>query len=65
MRAVIVEQFGPLEGAAVRQIESPGPGPGQVLIGTQYAGVNFPDVLMINGAYQVKPELPFSPGMEV
>ncbi|MDX1514022.1 MAG: NADPH:quinone oxidoreductase family protein, partial [Gammaproteobacteria bacterium] len=28
-------------------------------------GVNFPDVLMINGAYQVKPELPFSPGMEV
>ena len=65
MRAVVVEKFGPLEEASVEQIESPVPAPGEVLIETQYAGVNFPDVLMINGTYQVKPEPPFSPGMEV
>ncbi len=65
MRAVIVDKFGPLEEASVKQIDAPQPGAGQVLIETRYAGVNFPDLLMINGAYQVKPELPFSPGMEV
>lgn len=65
MRAVVVEKFGPLDEASVRDIESPVPESRQVLIETKYAGVNFPDLLMINGAYQVKPELPFSPGMEV
>jgi len=65
MRAVVVEKFGPLDEASVRDIESPAPQSRQVLIETKYAGVNFPDLLMINGAYQVKPELPFSPGMEV
>lgn len=65
MRAVVVEKFGPLEEALVKEVESPTPGSGQILIESRYIGVNFPDVLMINGAYQVKPELPFSPGMEV
>lgn len=65
MRAVIVERFGPLEDAAVKEVDAPEPGPKQVLIEARNAGVNFPDVLMITGAYQVKPELPFSPGMEV
>ncbi len=65
MRAVIVEQFGPLENAVVKDVEPPVPGPKQVLIEVRNAGVNFPDLLMISGAYQVKPELPFSPGMEV
>ncbi len=65
MRAVIVERFGPLENAVVKEVEPPKPGPKQVLIEARNAGVNFPDVLMISGAYQVKPELPFSPGMEV
>ncbi len=65
MRAVIVERFGPLENAVVKEVEPPKPGPKQVLIEARNAGVNFPDVLMISGAYQVKPEFPFSPGMEV
>lgn len=65
MRAVVVEKFGPLENASVEDVDAPAPGAGQVLIDSQFAGVNFPDLLMINGAYQVKPELPFSPGMEV
>ncbi|HSS62981.1 MAG TPA: NADPH:quinone oxidoreductase family protein, partial [Gammaproteobacteria bacterium] len=65
MRAVIVERFGPLEEAAVKEVGPPTPGPRQVLIEARNAGVNFPDLLMISGAYQVKPELPFTPGMEV
>ncbi|MDX1514878.1 MAG: alcohol dehydrogenase catalytic domain-containing protein, partial [Gammaproteobacteria bacterium] len=65
MRAVVVEKFGPLDDVEVRDVDAPVPESGQILIETRYAGVNFPDVLMINGAYQVKPELPFSPGMEV
>jgi NADPH2:quinone reductase len=65
MRAVIVERFGPLEEAAVKEVETPAPGPKQVLIEARNAGVNFPDLLMITGAYQVRPELPFCPGMEV
>ena len=39
--------------------------PGQVRIGVKAAGVNFPDILMVEGKYQVKPELPFIPGLEV
>ncbi|MDX1528746.1 MAG: NADPH:quinone oxidoreductase family protein [Gammaproteobacteria bacterium] len=65
MRAVMVESFGPLENAAVKEVDAPAPGPNEVLIEVRNAGVNFPDVLIISGAYQVKPELPFIPGMEV
>lgn len=65
MRAVIVERFGPLEDIVVKEVDAPTPGSRQVLIEARNAGVNFPDVLMISGAYQVRPELPFSPGMEV
>jgi len=47
--------------------EVPGliPGPGQVLISVQACGVNFPDTLIIQGKYQFKPDLPFSPGGEI
>jgi NADPH:quinone reductase len=40
------------------------PGSGQVRIAVHAAGLNFPDTLMVAGKYQVKPPLPFSPGME-
>jgi NADPH2:quinone reductase len=42
----------------------PEPGPGQVKVRLRAASVNFPDILMVQGKYQLKPELPFSPGME-
>jgi len=42
----------------------PEPGPGQIVIDVHAAGVNFPDVLLVQGLYQVKPPLPFSPGVE-
>lgn len=47
------------------EVPDPGAGPGQVLVATRAIGCNFPDILMVQGKYQVKPPLPFSPGHEV
>lgn len=44
---------------------TPEPGPGEVRIAVHRAGVNFPDMLLIQGIYQVRPEPPFAPGFEV
>jgi NADPH:quinone reductase len=52
------------QGLRVDDVPDPSPGPGQVLIEVQAAGVNFPDVLLSRGKYQFKPEPPFSPGGE-
>jgi NADPH:quinone reductase len=41
------------------------PGPGQLLVRVRASSANFPDVLMCRGQYQVRPELPFTPGIEV
>ncbi|MEU2782833.1 NADPH:quinone oxidoreductase family protein [Streptomyces sp. NPDC007110] len=46
-------------------IESPTPGDGQVLLKVRAANVNFPDALMCRGQYQVRPPLPFTPGVEI
>ncbi len=62
MKAVLVENFGPIEDAVVRDIPDPAPGDGDVLVAMKAVDVNFPDILVMEGAYQVKPPLPFSPG---
>ena len=43
---------------------TPAPGPGEVLVRIQAASLNFPDLLIVQGQYQVKPALPFIPGSE-
>ena len=48
----------------MQELPDPAPGPGQVLIDVQAAGVNFPDTLIIEGRYQFKPDPPFVPGGE-
>ncbi|MBV8978861.1 MAG: NADPH:quinone oxidoreductase family protein [Alphaproteobacteria bacterium] len=53
-----------LDGLAFETVSLPPPGPGQVRIRLHAAAVNFPDVLMVQGLYQHKPQLPFTPGME-
>lgn len=40
------------------------PGPGEVMVAISHAGLNFPDLLMLSGGYQFRPELPFIPGTE-
>lgn len=65
MRAVLCKAWGPPESLVLEERPTPRPGPGQVLVGVKACGVNFPDTLIIQGKYQFKPELPFSPGGEV
>jgi NADPH2:quinone reductase len=65
MKAVLCKAYGPPESLVVEDIESPIPGAGEVVISVKAASVNFPDVLIIQNKYQVKPPLPFSPGSEV
>ena len=65
MRAVVCKDLGPPEALVVEEIDDPTPEPGTVVIDVKAAGVNFPDTLIIQGQYQFKPELPFSPGGEV
>jgi NADPH:quinone reductase len=66
MRAVVVETLAPNYGGVVlKEIETPKPGPGEVLVKVRAASVNFPDLLMTRGEYQHKPPLPFIPGLEM
>ncbi|OHC65283.1 MAG: NADPH:quinone oxidoreductase [Rhodocyclales bacterium GWA2_65_19] len=65
MHALICEAYGPIDTLVVKDIPSPVPGPRQVLIEVKAAAVNFPDALMVQGLYQVKPPLPFTPGAEI
>ena len=65
MRAILCKAFGPPESLVIEEIASPVPGPGEVVISVKAASVNFPDVLIIENKYQVKPPLPFSPGSEL
>ncbi len=65
MRAVLCKEYGPPEKLVVEERPSPKAGKGQVVVSVKAAGVNFPDVLIIQNKYQFKPPLPFSPGGEV
>ena len=64
MRALICKELGPAEQLVIEDLADPEPGPDQVVVDVVAAGLNFPDTLIIEGKYQVKPELPFSPGAE-
>ncbi|MEO1367990.1 MAG: alcohol dehydrogenase catalytic domain-containing protein, partial [Acidobacteriota bacterium] len=64
MRALVCPEYGSLSNLRVDDIETPEPGDGEVLIDVHAAGLNFPDLLMVRGLYQAKPELPFVPGGE-
>ncbi|WP_184722612.1 NADPH:quinone oxidoreductase family protein [Caulobacter sp.] len=66
MRALVVEDLAAdYAGCAVREVETPVAGPGQVLVRVKAASVNFPDLLMTRGEYQFKPPLPFTPGLDL
>ena len=65
MRAAVVTVLAGPDGVVVREVPTPTPGPAQVLIDVEYAGISFPDVLQTRGQYQVRPELPFTPGWEI
>lgn len=65
MRALLCHTLGNLDALGVEEVPGPPIAAGEVRIAVKAAGVNFPDILMVEGKYQVKPELPFIPGLEV
>lgn len=65
MRAVLCPELGSIDNLVVGEREAPVMIPGGVRVGVKAAGINFPDILMAEGKYQVKPALPFTPGLEV
>lgn len=65
MKAALVKSYGPPDSVVIEEVPSPTPGKGEVKLRVRACGVNFPDVLMVAGKYQVRPELPFSPGAEM
>ena len=64
MKAIVCPEYGPVSNLEYRDLPDPVPGPGEVLIRSEAIGVNYPDGLLVQGLYQMKPETPFVPGME-
>ena len=65
MRAVVCREYGAPEDLVLDEVPDPIPGPGQVVVRVRAAAVNYPDVLLIAGKYQIKVPPPFSPGSEM
>ncbi|AOR35699.1 alcohol dehydrogenase [Streptomyces fodineus] len=66
MQAWQVHENGePSEVMRLAEVEPPTPGDGQVLLRVRAANINFPDALLCRGQYQVRPPLPFTPGVEI
>ncbi|THD50773.1 MAG: NADPH:quinone oxidoreductase family protein [Bradyrhizobium sp.] len=63
-KAVVCRELGPPERLRLESFASAPLAPGQVRVAVHAAGINFPDILMAAGEYQLKPELPFTPGVE-
>ena len=64
MKALVCKEYGPPEKLCIEEHDDPLPRDGEVLVDIKAAGINFPDVLMISGNYQVKIPPPFVPGGE-
>lgn len=65
MKAVLCTTLGGPEDLSVQDVPSPEIKPGHVRLRVRAAGVNFADTLIIQGKYQVRPDLPFTPGIEI
>ena len=65
MQAIVCKAWGPPEDLVLASVDLPALQPGQVRIRVRAAGVNFPDVLIVQKKYQQQPALPFTPGNEV
>src|ERR1700675_2147776 len=63
-KAVVCRELGPPERLRLETFASAALKPGEARVAVRAAGINFPDILMAAGEYQLKPELPFTPGVE-
>ncbi len=65
MKALLCSQLSGIDALKVGDLPDPHAGAGEVVIDVKAAGVNFPDVLLVQGKYQFKAPLPFAPGFEL
>lgn len=65
MKALLCKAFGPPSSLVIETLDEPEPAAGEVVVDVKAAALNFFDTLIIENKYQVKPELPFSPGAEM
>lgn len=65
MRAIVCDTLGPPSALKLLELPTPTPGPKQLRVRVLAAGVNFPDALIVQGKYQMRPPLPFVPGAEL
>lgn len=65
MKAILCHSYGPPSDLKLEEIAAPKPAEKEVLVQVHACGVNFPDTLIIQGKYQVKPPLPFTPGSDI
>jgi len=64
MKAIVCDDYGPIENLRFAEQETPMPGKGQLRVRNHAIGVNFPDGLLVQGLYQARPDTPFVPGCE-
>ena len=64
MRALVCNAFGSPDELLIEERDEPKAGAGEIVVDVAAAGINFPDILMIAGQYQVKTQPPFIPGNE-
>jgi NADPH:quinone reductase-like Zn-dependent oxidoreductase len=65
MRALLSHVPGGPETLTLEEVEDPKPGPGELLVRVRACAINYPDVLIIEDKYQLKPQRPFAPGSEI
>ncbi|MDP5031858.1 MAG: NADPH:quinone oxidoreductase family protein, partial [Paraglaciecola sp.] len=65
MKAIVCNEFAPVEALKYQDVPDPVVKKGEVIVDVKACGVNFPDGLLVQGLYQMKPPTPFIPGNEV
>ncbi len=65
MRAVVINEIGNRESVRIQDVADPAPGAGEVVVDAKACGINFTDLLSLDGKYQNNPPPPFTPGKDV
>jgi len=65
MKAVLCKSFGPIDKLTIEDTPNLTPLKDEIIISVKACGLNLPDILIVQGKYQFKPEFPFSPGGEI
>jgi len=64
MKALVCHAYGPIDGLTIDDVPSKAPAKGELRLQVHAAGLNFPDLLIVQGKYQIKAPPPFTPGAE-